>query len=236
MNKPFLPFPAIALSLMAGVMALPALAEQHGEMRGLGAHEHGHAQLNIALDGPMVSMELIAPGADIVGFEHDASSDADKAAIEQAKAVLADPVSVFGLPEAAQCLVQSAHVELETEGAEGHDDHDAHDDHDHEKHEHEEHDHEEHAHEAHEHEHEEHEHEEHAHDEHHEQAHGQHSEFHAEYALTCANPAALTALELRFFDLFPHAEEVEATILSTKGQFRAELTRAAPRLDLGDVL
>ncbi|MGI9423429.1 MAG: ZrgA family zinc uptake protein, partial [Hyphomicrobiaceae bacterium] len=58
--------------LIASCACIPlvgALAadEQH---RQLGAHEHGHGAFNVAIDGRRVSMELEAPGADIVAFEH----------------------------------------------------------------------------------------------------------------------------------------------------------------------
>ena len=60
--------------LVTGLMCLPftmsAVAEE--KHRQLGAHEHGHGNFNIAIEGKSVSMELEAPGADIVGFEHKA--------------------------------------------------------------------------------------------------------------------------------------------------------------------
>jgi len=71
--------------LMWSSMVSMALAE--GSKRELGAHEHGHSALNVAIEGGSVEMELIAPGADIVGFEHAATSEADKVAVEQAEAL-----------------------------------------------------------------------------------------------------------------------------------------------------
>ncbi|MGI9486920.1 MAG: ZrgA family zinc uptake protein [Geminicoccaceae bacterium] len=41
--------------------------------------KHGHNVLNIAIEGDRIEMEMIAPGADIVGFEHVALSEKDKA-------------------------------------------------------------------------------------------------------------------------------------------------------------
>ena len=60
--------------LPAGV----ALADE-AERRELGAHEHGHLVLNIAIEGDRIEMELMAPGVDIVGFEHAAETDEHKA-------------------------------------------------------------------------------------------------------------------------------------------------------------
>ena len=60
-------------------IALPAWAAQ-AQHRELGPHQHGHGTLNIAIEGERVSMELDVPGADIVGFEHAASTADQKAA------------------------------------------------------------------------------------------------------------------------------------------------------------
>ncbi len=114
----------------------PARAEE--EHRELGPHVHGHGTLNIAVEDKRVSMELEVPGMDIVGFEHDATTDAQKSAMEKAKAELAKPLDVFKLPAAAGCTVADANIALEAEhhheGEEAdHDDH-ADEDHDHDEH------------------------------------------------------------------------------------------------------
>jgi hypothetical protein len=113
--------------LIAGIAlsATPSLAEETAQ---LDAHEHGVGQLNIAFDENKIAMELHAPGADIVGFEYGAKSDADLAAIDGALQTLSDPLGLFSIPEAASCIVILAHAKLESEnsdhGEEGHDDHD----------------------------------------------------------------------------------------------------------------
>ncbi|MGI9421483.1 MAG: DUF2796 domain-containing protein, partial [Geminicoccaceae bacterium] len=106
-----------------------------GEKRELGAHEHGHSALNIAIEGDRIEMELIAPGADIVGFEHAAESAEDKAAVEQAEERLGEPLHLFAFSPDAGCSVESASVEIE--GEEHHDKHgdEAHAEGDHEEHE-----------------------------------------------------------------------------------------------------
>ncbi len=123
--------PTIAILALAS----PVLAE---ETRQLDSHEHGVGELNIALDGTTISMEFHAPGADIVGFEYEAESAEDRAAIDAAVAILAKPQELFVLPAAAECTVVQASAELESEEEhdEHHDDHDDHaeDDHDHEEH------------------------------------------------------------------------------------------------------
>ena len=86
------------------------------ESRELGAHEHGHVTLFVAVEGQAVAMELEAPGENIVGFEHAAETAEQKGAVEKARAALADPLALFAVPAEAGCTVASADVELHSEG------------------------------------------------------------------------------------------------------------------------
>ena len=216
------------LSLIALLAAVPALAE---DTRQLGAHEHGVGALDIAIEGTTVAMALRAPGADIVGVENAAKSAADRAAGAAAVATLARPLDLFVLPAAAECSVTQARAALETEPAhdDHHEDHASHDGHEaHEDHaSHDGHDHDDHA------SHDAHEHDDHAHDEHH--AHGEeatHSEFHADYTLTCADPSALTEIGFAYFETFENARELEVQIVTGSGALAFEVMRDAPALDL----
>ena len=192
-----------ALSLLALIAAFPAVAE---ETRQLNAHEHGVGTLNIAIDGAEVAMEFHAPGADIVGFEYEASGAEDLTAIETALAALNAPLELFAMSPAAGCVVNNARAELETEGE--HEDHDDHEDHE---------DHDAHAHEE--------DHEDHGDD-------AGHTEFHAEYALSCSSADALSEITFRYFDAFQNAEEVEVQLVTSNGAQAFEVTRATPVLDL----
>ena len=185
----------------------PAFAE---ESRELDAHEHGVGQLDIAFDGDKIAIELHAPGADIVGFEYEAQSAEDKEAVEKAIALLAKPLDLFIFSDAAGCNVLSAASELESE--EDHDDHKGHDDHD--DHGHDEHDKDEHA----------------DHEDHAEEA--GHTEFHAEYTLSCTDISALNDITFAYFDQFPNALELEVQMISDKGATAFEVERDQPKLDL----
>ncbi len=209
-----------AFSLLALVAAMPALAD---DTRQLDAHEHGVGALNIAIDGTTVAMELHAPGADIVGFEYAAESDADLAAIDAAVATLNAPLDLFVLPDAAACTVTTAEAKLESE-----DDHDAHGHDDHDEEHHEDHvDDKDHGHDEHEHgDHGDEDDAEHAED-------AGHTEFHAEYTLTCDNPDALSEITFAYFDTFPNAKEVEVQIITASGAQGFEVERDAPVLNLG---
>ena len=227
----------IALTALAGLAAPMAMAE---EQRGMGAHEHGVSQLELAIEDGTLTLALRAPGADIVGFEHAARSDEDKAAVDAALSLLRQPEAVFALPEAAGCTLVEADAGLEGEGDHGHEDEHGHDDHDHDEHGHDDHDHDEHGHDDHDHDehgHDEHDHEAHGHDDHdhehgaheehaHEEGHGGHSEFHAMYVFTCADTAALTEIALPFFQSFPNAQEVTAQYVTDSGVGAAEVKSA----------
>lgn len=197
--------PFLALSV---AVATPAFAQ---ETRQLDSHEHGVGQLDIAFDGTKIAMELHAPGADIVGFEYGAESAEDRAAVDAAVAMLARPLDLFVLTDAAGCSVVQASAGLESE-----ENHDAHaDDHG-----------------------DEHADEEDGHDDHDEEGHEDqasetgHTEFHAEYLLTCADPTAVTEITFAYFETFPNALEVEVQLISDTGATSFEVERDAPTLDL----
>ena len=209
--------PFFVLVVLAGS---PVLAE---ETRQHDSHEHGVGQLDIALDGQQIAIELHAPGADIVGFEYAAESDEDRAAVDAAFTQLARPLDLFGLPAAAECTVVKASAELESEeehaehghSEEEHADQDDHSDDDHKDEDHEGHD-----------DHDEHKHSE---DEHEEAG---HSEFHAEYLLTCADPAAISEMKFAYFEVFKNALELEVQVISDAGAKAFEVERDNPTLDM----
>ena len=109
--------------VFVGVLACIAVSASADEHRQLGAHVHGHGRLNIAIEDKTVSIELEVPGADIVGFEHEASTPKQKAALEKAKAKLAAGLSLFTPAAAANCTEKSAKVSIEAEHGDEHEHH-----------------------------------------------------------------------------------------------------------------
>lgn len=121
----------ILVGLAAGFLLVGQVAAEETPHRELGAHVHGTGTLDIAIEGKTVSIELVAPGMDVVGFEHVATSDEQKAAVEAAKAKLTDAMAVFKLPGNAKCTVETASAEVREEAHHDDDhDHDGHDHHD----------------------------------------------------------------------------------------------------------
>jgi hypothetical protein len=195
-----------------GFGLVAAAGAGHAQQRQAGAHEHGRGTLNIALEGTRLTMELEAPGADIVGFEHKAKTQKQTTAVEKAEAQLEAADALFQLPATAGCVLEASRVAIE---GEGHDhDHGADKDHDHKeaakgdgkdttK-------------------------DEHADD--------GHSSFRAEYAFECKNPSGLTGITFSYFKVFAGAQKLDVTVVTPKQQSRFEVTRANPRIDLGGMM
>jgi len=117
----------LALPFALLPLAAAHAAEEHDHEHGsLGAHEHGVARLNAALDGQTLELELESPAMNLVGFEHAATTDADKAKVAAARAQLEKPLALFNLPKAAGCVVAMQELESPLFG----DKPDADDDHD----------------------------------------------------------------------------------------------------------
>jgi len=86
------------------------------ENRELDSHEHGHVKMEIAIEKNKMNIAVEAPGESIVGFEHAAKTDAQKAAVAAAQKQLSDPAAIFELPSQAGCTVESASAELHQHG------------------------------------------------------------------------------------------------------------------------
>lgn len=117
---------AVTLLLAAAAFGVQANHDEH-DSHGHGAHEHGHGHLNLVLDGNQLMIELQAPAADLVGFEHAAKSDEEKAQYAKAMAQLKQPDALFRFDPAAGCKLTQQELQAAKE------DHDHDHDHDHQK-------------------------------------------------------------------------------------------------------
>lgn len=187
------------------------------------AHVHGQVEFNVAQDGNELLVEITAPGADVVGFEHAPKTDEQKHKIEDAVAQLNKPATIFTLTSHAGCTIEHKSV-THTLGEEEHDDHD-HEKHDHDKHDHDEHDHEKHEHDNHGDE---------AHDDHadHEDHEGGHGEFTIEYHYDCNDINKLSVIETQWFQHFPATESIRANILTDMKQAAVDLNQGNTKIKL----
>lgn len=70
---------------------------------GHGAHVHGTASLDVAIDGNTLSIDLDTPADNLLGFEHAPRSAADKQQASRVAALLAQPEKLFRINPEARC-------------------------------------------------------------------------------------------------------------------------------------
>ena len=210
--------------LLAAAGATQAAESGHREH---GAHVHGHGVLEVAMDGSDLLIALRIPAVNVVGFEHAPVSDAERSAVAEAIRRFSDADALLRPTPAADCRLETAEVVLGGErGSHSEPGHDSHD----------------HGHAGHgpgkdEYGHGEHEHARkpaaHGHGEKEHARHGDiHSELDAEYLFHCERPEALRALDLALFDHLREAREIEARVVTARGQSAVVLGPATPRLTL----
>ena len=69
--------------LLLGIQTLPAAEKRHAH-----SHVHGIAEMNIVVEGKSVAVEFRSPGEAIIGFEHEAKSEAEKTKRDAAVKIL----------------------------------------------------------------------------------------------------------------------------------------------------
>ena len=184
-----------------------------------GAHEHGAAEVELALEGSDVLVNFASPLYNLVGFEHAPRDDRDREAVAATLAVLDDPGNLVLLQADAACTVVELVIEWEMASTEEeeheHDEaaeHDAHGDHDADDHD---------AHDAHEAD---------EHDEHDGEA--GHADASVAIRYHCDNPDRLNALDITAFESFERLSEVEVRAVGPGGAVAESVERASPRVDL----
>jgi hypothetical protein len=186
------------------VFAGGAAADSGADYRQQGAHAHGVADLNLAVQADQVVLELRSPAENLIGFEHQPRSDAERATIDRAVALLRNGERLFRLSPGARCELVDARVEsplLDHENGAaavepneaGHrhrssEDPDLHAE--------------------------------------------THAELLAAYRFRCARPDALKQLEVGLFEAFPATEQLRVQAVTDRGQTAGELTASSPVLGL----
>ncbi len=112
------------------IFSVPAMAQDgHREH---GAHQHGHASMNIAISGGELQIELLTPAFNLLGFEHKPSTQQLHQLLDDTVHQLKKPSSLILPDAAAQCepdhitlhseLLEDEHHEDEDHKDEHHDD------------------------------------------------------------------------------------------------------------------
>ncbi len=191
-------FRSVARGILAGLLfglaaMTPALA-QHA------AHEHGKAELNIAMETEQeLVVELLVPGESVYGFEHEPKNEAErKQQAEGMRRLETGLGNALVFDSSLDCRFES----LGARDTESHDDHhddhgdDHHDDHD-----------DDHGH------HDESEKSGHDHDE----GHG-HSDVHVQWSVKCGRSISGTTATFNWSSLLTGIEQVDVIVLSAERQ------------------
>ena len=182
----------VALLLIS--MGVSSTESEHREHD---AHEHGQGLLNVVAEGDELAIEFRMPAANVVGFEHEPSTDEQRHAVEEALAMFRRAEALFTPSEGAGCRIET--VEVKLAGIEHHEGEE-------EGH------HEDHAEEGHD-----------DSAEHNEHAEETHSELHGEYHFHCESPEKLEQLQVHLFDHLQDAEAIEAQVVTATVQTAVEL-------------
>ncbi|ELB2181921.1 TPA: DUF2796 domain-containing protein [Vibrio parahaemolyticus] len=193
---------AIVIGLSLSTVATAEEYRQHS------AHVHGHVEFNVAQDGSDLLLEITAPGADVVGFEHAPENAEQEKTLQHAVATLEDSNALFAINPQAQCEIEEVHVEHSLGGQ-----HEEHEHHDHEGHDHDEHAH--HDHDGHE-----------GHEGHDHSEHSDHGEFTVQYRFHCAQVGELSHIQTDWFNQFPSTESVNVNLFTDTTQSATSLTKS----------
>ena len=198
--KSFKPITVLLTSLIAALSSFQILAVET-----LDSHEHGSANLNIAIDNKVIAIHFESPAVNIIGFEYQPNDEAQRSLISAAKSKLSNFANSYELQGEPNCLMISSSADWVSEHSES-----------------------EHS----ESEHSESEHSESEHSEHSEQdetvgasLETEHAEFVVEFELQCEQINNLTAIDVSLLALFPAIDEIDTQVIYTGGQIKQELTR-----------
>ncbi len=183
----------LTLGYLLAACTLPALSYAADNP---GAHEHGQARLQIAVEDTSIDLMLTSPAYNLAGFEHEARTDQEKKQLADIEQWLKSNPLVNSAD--AGCRVIATAVELGGEDSgESHGHHgDHHDEHHGEDH--------------------------HDHDEHHKEA--THREYDVSQQLECDGAGERLTLTSELMEEFGNLEELAVEWVSPIGQGSARLT------------
>ncbi|WP_417567336.1 ZrgA family zinc uptake protein [Marinobacter sp.] len=82
-----------------------------------GTHQHGHAELQLAISNNQIDLIFISPAYNLLGFEHEARTGEQKASVKETIAWLG-ATPLVNTPESS-CRVQDANVPYEASAGDG---------------------------------------------------------------------------------------------------------------------
>ena len=190
-----------------------ALAESSREKD---SHEHGAANVMLAMEGEKLQLNFEVPSESLIGFEHFPKSQDQRWYFNEAIKTLLEPSKLFSIPANAECLLVGIKVSQSLFSAEDEHGHDekgfwdslfGHDEKD-----------------------------EHGHDEKDDHGHDKsekseiHSEFHSKYQWNCHHLDDLDSIETQLMNIFPSIEEIRVSWITENSQGAIELESKDDRI------
>jgi hypothetical protein len=186
------------VGVFSSIFAVSSPSLAHAQQSNLGAHVHGVSELNIAIEGNKLEIQLRSPAMNIVGFEHKAGTEQQIIKVKQSEVKLNDHEALFSFSSGG-CKLNQAQIDL-SDLIKSH------------------------ATEKNSHTSSKHAHHKHALDHNQEHEYGNHSEIVAHYYYDCEDMNELSSLSFGFFDVFPTMQHINGIWITTSGQGAVALT------------
>ena len=176
------------------LMCLFVSFQSSAQVRQKDSHEHGAANLMLAIEGDKLQIGIEVPSESLIGFEHFPKSRSDSENFSEAIKILSNPSKFFSTPSDAECLLTGLNVSQSLFSGEDKDEH-GHEEHD--------------------------EHDEHGHDD---SEKGEiHSEFRSNYSWNCLHTDEIDSIGNKLFSFFPRIEEIRVNWITNSGQGSLEI-------------
>ncbi len=176
------------------------------QVRQKDSHEHGAANLKIAMEGEKLHVEFEVPSESLIGFEHFPKSQSNRENFSESIKILSDPARLFSISSEGECLLVGMKISqslFSNEDEHGHDE--SEDEHGHDESE-----------------------DEHGHDE--SEKSEIHSEFKSNYSWNCQHLDEIDSIGTQLMTFFPKIEEIRVNWISSNGQGSLELESKEDRI------
>ena len=168
------------------------------------SHEHGAANVMLAMEGEKLQLNFEVPSESLIGFEHFPKSQDQRWYFNEAIKTLLEPSKLFSIPADAECLLVGINVSQSLFAAKDEHGHEEKDEHGHEEK------------------------DEHGHDE--SEKSEIHSEFISKYHWNCEHLDEIDSIGSQLMNIFPRIEEIRVRWITKNNQGSIELESKDDRI------
>ena len=187
--------------LVCLIVSFNVLAESSREKD---SHEHGAANVMLAMEGEKLQLNFEVPSESLIGFEHFPKSQDQRWYFNEAIKTLLEPSKLFSIPANAECLLVGINVSQSLFSGEDEHGHDEKDEHGHDEK------------------------DEHGHDE--SDKSEIHSEFSSKYHWNCEHLDEIDSIDTQLMNIFPRIEEIRVRWITKNNQGSIELESKDDRI------